>query len=101
MASKPDYVQLGLTCADVCRVLDRGMGGKELDDLSQSVCEAIERLTMCVKSAMRGSDDLLTILLIAELWWGSRRRSSRRVDGVYPPDFSTRIATRKRLPFGS
>jgi len=53
MANKPDYVQLGLTCADVCRALDLGTGGKELYDLSQPVCEAIEQLKMRVESAMR------------------------------------------------
>ena len=45
MANKTDYVGLGLDCADVCRALERGMKGKKLDDLSQSVCEAIARLT--------------------------------------------------------
>ena len=45
MANKQDYVDLGLDCADVCRALDRGIGGRQLNDLSQSVCEAIEQLT--------------------------------------------------------
>ena len=45
VANKTDYVELGLACADVCRALDRGMNGKSLDDLSQSVCEAIAQLT--------------------------------------------------------
>ena len=45
MANKSDYVELGLTCADVCKALDRGMNGKKRDDLSQSVREAIEQLT--------------------------------------------------------
>ena len=45
MANKTDYVELGLACADVCGALHRGMNGKKLDDLSQSVCEAIARLT--------------------------------------------------------
>jgi len=40
-----DYVELGLGCADICRALDRGVGRKKLDDLSQSVCEAINQLT--------------------------------------------------------
>jgi len=40
-----DYVELGLFCADICRALDRGMNGKKLDDLSQSVCDAISQLT--------------------------------------------------------
>jgi hypothetical protein len=45
MINKVDYVDLGLACADVCRALDRGMNGRRLDELSGSVCEAIEQLT--------------------------------------------------------
>ena len=45
MANKLDYVELGLACADVCRALDRGMNGKGVDELSQSVYQAIEQLT--------------------------------------------------------
>ena len=45
MANKTDYVELGLACADVCEALDRGMNGRKLDDLSQSVREAIAQLT--------------------------------------------------------
>ena len=44
MANKTDYVDLGLACADVCGALDRGLNGKKLDDLSQSVREAIAQL---------------------------------------------------------
>jgi len=46
MANKLDYVELGLACADVCGALNRGMKGRQLDELSQSVSEAIEQLTM-------------------------------------------------------
>jgi len=46
MANELEYVELGLECADICRALDRGMDGKKLDDLSQSVCDAINQLTM-------------------------------------------------------
>ena len=45
MANELDYVELGLSCADICRALDREMNGKKLGDLSQSVCEAINQLT--------------------------------------------------------
>ena len=45
MANKADYVELGLACADVCKALDRGMNGRRLNELNQSVCEAIEQLT--------------------------------------------------------
>ena len=44
MANKTDYVELGLACANVCGALDRGLNGKKLDDLSQSVREAIAQL---------------------------------------------------------
>ena len=45
MANRTDYVELGLACAEVCKALDRGMNGRRMDDLSQSVFEAIEQLT--------------------------------------------------------
>ena len=45
VANKSDYVELGLASADVCKALERGMNGKKLDDLGQSVREAIEQLT--------------------------------------------------------
>ena len=44
MVNEQDYVELGLSCADICRALDRGMDGKKLDDLSKSVCDAINQL---------------------------------------------------------
>ena len=45
MANRTDYVELGLACAEVCNALDRGMNGRRMDELSQSVFEAIEQLT--------------------------------------------------------
>ena len=45
MVNKTDYVELGLACADVCRALDRGLGGRRIDELSQTVFEAIGQLT--------------------------------------------------------
>ena len=45
IANESDYIELGLHCADVCRVLERGVNGKKLDDLSPSVREAINQLT--------------------------------------------------------
>jgi hypothetical protein len=44
MMNERDYVELVLICADICLALDRGTDGKELDDLSQSVREAINQL---------------------------------------------------------
>lgn len=50
MVNKLDCVELGLACADVCRALDCRMGGRRLDQLSRSVCEAIEQImTVCVR----------------------------------------------------
>ena len=48
MINERDYVELGLSCAEICKALDRGMGGKKLEDLAQSVCEAINQLTTYV-----------------------------------------------------
>ena len=45
MANELDYVDLGLSCADVCQALDRGLKGRQSDELGPSVLEAIERLT--------------------------------------------------------
>ena len=45
MTNQADYVELGLAWADVCIALDRGLGGKLLKDLNDSVCEAISQLT--------------------------------------------------------
>ena len=41
-----DYFELGLACADVCIALSRGLNGKKLNELNDSVCEAINQLTM-------------------------------------------------------
>ena len=46
MINKRDYVELGLSCANICRALDRGMSGRKLDELNQSVGDAINQLTM-------------------------------------------------------
>ena len=46
MMNEEDYVELAMTCANVCTALDRGLNGKQLKDLNDSVCEAINQLTM-------------------------------------------------------
>ena len=46
MNNNPDYVDLGLACADVCRAIDRGISGRRLNELSRSVHEAITQLVM-------------------------------------------------------
>ena len=40
------YVNLGWFCADVCKALDLGLKGRELDELCQQMLQAIEHLTM-------------------------------------------------------
>ena len=45
MINQMDYVELGLACAEVCTALDRGLKGKKLDDLDNSVCDAINQFT--------------------------------------------------------
>jgi hypothetical protein len=45
MTNEENCVKLGLACADVCTALNRGLDGKLLKDLNNSVCEAIKQLT--------------------------------------------------------
>ena len=45
MINEEDYVELGMACVDVCTTLSRGLNGKPLKDLSDSVCGAINQLT--------------------------------------------------------
>jgi hypothetical protein len=45
MANEQDYVELGLNCAAVCKALDRGLNGRQLDELGQPVLEAIKQFT--------------------------------------------------------
>jgi len=45
MVNELDYVELGLSCADICKALERGMNEKKLNDLNQSMCDAINQLT--------------------------------------------------------
>jgi len=44
MANELAYVELGLLCAHACRALDRRVKGRRVDDLSQSVLEAMGQL---------------------------------------------------------
>ena len=46
MAKKANYVELGLTCADVCEVLGWRIDGKRADQLSQPTLEVIEKSTV-------------------------------------------------------
>ena len=46
MTNETDYVELGLACAEVCTALHRGSEGKGLDDLNDSVRQAITQLNL-------------------------------------------------------
>lgn len=46
MIKKADYVELGLTCSDVCGALNLGMDKRQTDQLSRSALDAIERLKL-------------------------------------------------------
>jgi len=73
MINEPDYVELGLACADVCRALDRGSNGRRSDELSESVFKAIEQLAGQVQPAVGIVHDPLTAFPTAGPLWGSRR----------------------------
>ena len=93
VANKADYVELGLTCANVCRALDRGMNGKKLDEISQSVSEAINQLTAWVKQIVHGLDG--SLMALSELWHKSKGRFSNRVDGTQSLEFSMQRRIKK------
>jgi len=45
MISKVDYVELGLTCADICEALRQRVDKRQADELSHLILKAIEKLT--------------------------------------------------------
>jgi hypothetical protein len=45
MSNEADCVELGKACADVCIALSRGLNGKQLKDINDSVNEGIKQLT--------------------------------------------------------
>ena len=73
MANKQDYVDLGLSCADICKALERGMDGKSLNDVSKSVCDAINQLTTWVESAIHIS--------CPSAYYGLDRRTVAEIQG--------------------
>ena len=81
MANDADYVEVGLTCADICTALGRGMNGKRLNELSQSVRDAIAQLTTWVKQAVHGLgqliDDVFDCRTVAEIQKRVIKRSRR------------------------
>ena len=55
MADERDFVDLGLSCVDICKSLERGMGDENSNDLSGPVCFAIDRLMAWVPHAVKAS----------------------------------------------
>ena len=100
MANELDYIELGLSCAEVCETLDQGLKGRQLDELDQPVLGAIGQLAGYVGVSMRMLGGPLTGVTIAELWPRSRRRSSRSANVVRFLDSCTRRMTRRRSPLG-
>ena len=81
MANEQDYVDLGLSCADICKALKRGMDGRSLDDLNKSVRDALNQLTTWVESTTRISrssvNDELDRRTVAEIQDQVLKRSGR------------------------
>ena len=46
MVDEPNCVELGLSCADICRALDRGVAGKKPEELSRPVHDTINLLKL-------------------------------------------------------
>lgn len=67
MINEVNYVELGLSCANICEVLHRGTSGRRADQLSPSVLRAIEQLTVWVEATMPAQGDLLTKVSIPGL----------------------------------
>ena len=44
-ANEQDLLDLGRYCVDVCKALERGLEGRQQDELNPSMLEAIEQLT--------------------------------------------------------
>ena len=49
MANEQGYVELGLSCADVCQALDRGLKSGRVNELTESMLGAIEKLIALVE----------------------------------------------------
>jgi hypothetical protein len=48
MQNKDDFIEVGLYCAKICSVIERGARGKTVANLNSSVVEAIEELTRSI-----------------------------------------------------
>ena len=77
MGNESDYIDLGLSCAEVCDALDQGLKGKRWDELDQLVLGAVGQLTTYVEVPMSILGGVLTDVTIAGIWPRWRGRSSR------------------------
>ena len=77
MANEPDYIDLALSCAEVCDALDQGLKGRRFDELDQLVLRAIWQLTTYVEISTQTPGGALTDVMIEGLWPRWRGRSSR------------------------
>ena len=100
MINEADYDEHGLACADVCSALDRGMDGRRVNELNQSVLGAIGHLTTLVEQAMHTLGDSLTKLLIVGPWLRYMRTLSKNVTGCSSLGCSMRRMIKRRLPPG-
>ena len=99
MANKADYVELGLSCADTCQAIDRGMKGRG-DQPTSSALNAIERLTTSVKPATNSTGKFANLALnrrtIAEVQKHIVKRGKRNAFfRPFYPDSEEKIATWK------
>ena len=67
MINETDYVELGLTCAEVFEALDQGTNRKRVDQLSHSALTTIERLKTWVETMIHLGVNSLIKLSITEL----------------------------------
>ena len=101
MAGEQDYVDLGLSCVGIYKALERGMDGRELNELSEPVREAIDELNAWVERAMHISVHPFTMILIAGLSQISRRRSRNEAGATGSVDSCTGGTTKRQFQGGS
>ena len=82
MINEHDYVELGLSCADICTALDRGLNGRRVNELNQSVLEAIQKLTTWVEPVTHMLGGSLIKLLTSGLLQKYKGKSSNRMSGM-------------------
>jgi len=98
MIKELDCVELGLSCAHVCQTLDRGTDGKKRDELSPSVYNAINQLTLSVEQTISISDcplNSLNLRTVADIQRNLVERSKQNAISrrYYAKDNKKMIAT--------